>query len=852
MFELWLKSSCKIVMMSNVLHKNVLACFFAFFFTFHPVSAFCSSYLARNITVSCDRWPNTSSLKRFGEDSARIAGAKTNEEKAVAVWRFIQQTTEVGSPPREPAHGIFYIFSPLKLLNVYGVHWCDGLSRIMNMTWRSLGYRAQKLYEFGHTLADCWWKDQDGVERWHVFDLSQHWYVHDRTGGHISTAEELSLDHSLIYIPSKTPIPSKPFLMQPSYVHAGHRKIEPHKTGIDLRPGESIKFLWGNEGKPYYNLFGKRVRKDFEHGPYPITYGNGRLVYSPDLSKNSFLERLYVKPLRLACTEQDGLKPALHPKEVNNKTVAIFRISLPYVISDAWLEAKVKRKNLSDMIRFLISVDGGRNWRSIWEADKKVGIIDLHKVNFCDPFDISKKEKPTKITPFGRYDFLMKIEMKSSRHVSDCGLEELSVVTVFQHNMFSLPMLWPGTNQITVSGELEPQSRLQITYVWDDAKGKARKHTVETGSTPFHYEILAKGRKWGDVACRSMEISLLPKSQGTKPFAVSKPDRIRSLYPSIRVYPTKKSIGRYYPKPLNSPHHYIRHLHILLEAQKNPEGQKISLKKLSNRIRKNVLALGALQDPSAKEILEEVIKQDTTHPFQNKVWACQSLFQSIGHLSAPIMIMILERDANIDWKKPTKWSQDAMWLHTTSIAAAILAKIKDFDGKERAADLIADILEGKRTSTDPQKIWRGKEICWGLIKALGKLGSQKHIYLLKKFLKEESDATAVAIRALEDIGDTSVIPDLVHLLNNFEYSPIGLYAIEALGELGDNSLSDLFIPFLEHWDEDFRGAAATALGKIGDRKAISRLKEMLKNERFPWVISAIKESIRILEKYSSI
>jgi hypothetical protein len=241
-----------------------------------------ASYSAEEITVSCDRWPDCSSLERFGNDCVRIAGARTHEEKAVAVWRFIQQCTERGPRPKEPAYGNYYVLSPLKLLNVYGVHHCDGLSRIMTMTWRALGYRAEKLYKFGHTLADCRWKDEDGIERWHVFDAAQRWYVYDRSGRHIATPDELALDHSLIYFPSKTPIPGWPSLMQPGYVHAGHLKIKPPDTGISLREGETIEWYWGNEDKPYYNLFGKRLKKDFEHGPYPITYGNGRLVYKPD------------------------------------------------------------------------------------------------------------------------------------------------------------------------------------------------------------------------------------------------------------------------------------------------------------------------------------------------------------------------------------------------------------------------------------------------------------------------------------------------------------------------------------------------------------------------------------------
>jgi HEAT repeat protein len=213
------------------------------------------------------------------------------------------------------------------------------------------------------------------------------------------------------------------------------------------------------------------------------------------------------------------------------------------------------------------------------------------------------------------------------------------------------------------------------------------------------------------------------------------------------------------------------------------------------------------------------------------------------------MLRILERDKSITWHDPqNKWSQDAMWLHTVGMAAAILADIKVFDGRERAADIIAETLTGKRTVTDPKSIWRGEEICWGLIKALGKLGSKKHVPLLRTYLKEDSDARTMAILALGDIGDPSTVPDLLSILRNFKYSPNGLSVIEVLGKIGTKEIGPELYPFLSYWDEDFRGAAAIALGEIGDTNSIPKLKEMIKRERFQWVIAAAQEKLAMLEK----
>jgi HEAT repeat protein len=118
--------------------------------------------------------------------------------------------------------------------------------------------------------------------------------------------------------------------------------------------------------------------------------------------------------------------------------------------------------------------------------------------------------------------------------------------------------------------------------------------------------------------------------------------------------------------------------------------------------------------------------------------------------------------------------------------------------------------------------------------------------LLKTFLREDSDARTTAIQALGDIGDPSVVQDFLSILKNFKYSPNGLYAIEVLGKMGTKAIGPELYPFLSHWDEDFRGAAATALGRVKDINAIPKLKKMIEEEPFPWVATAAKESLGIL------
>ena len=60
---------------------------------------------ASGVKVVCDRWPDASSMSQFASDAIRLMDAKTNEEKALAVWRFVRMMSSRtdGNSPREPA-----------------------------------------------------------------------------------------------------------------------------------------------------------------------------------------------------------------------------------------------------------------------------------------------------------------------------------------------------------------------------------------------------------------------------------------------------------------------------------------------------------------------------------------------------------------------------------------------------------------------------------------------------------------------------------------------------------------------------------------------------------------------------
>jgi hypothetical protein len=815
--------------------------------------AIAESTEATNVKVVCDRWPDASSEKDFGESSARIMGATTNEEKALAVWRFIQQFTVVTTEvPQERALGNEYMADAVKLLNIYGGHWCDGLSRIMQQVWRSMGYRAEKFYKFGHTLADCHWEDEDGVERWHVFDLSQHWYVYDRTGQYIASPEELALDHSLQKRPSQTPIPVQNSIIWPSYVHAPHIPLSEHKTLPDLRVNENLELLFGNTGAPYYDidliLYGPAEGsggKDFEHGPYEKTYGNGIWEYSPDLSRSSYSEGLYSPPQNLLTKEDDGLSPNLHPSSTGVTGTAILKIQTPHIISDCWIDGTFYRKGPQDMIRVSISTDEGSTWKAVWEADT-TGSIELNNLNFCEKFNIYSDPPGGLISPFGRYEYLLKLEISASNQVTDCGVDELKINTVTQHNLFSLPQLWPGRNQLTVTGEIADDTSLRVTYNWSDEMGSERVNIAIIEETPYTYEIITAGDVWEDVVCNSIKIEVIPRIGSGNYIEVKEdePSTITTLTPQ-EVFETKRIVGHSYPPALKSTNEYITIIQDALAAQ---EGKLTDSPDVANQwkvIEDSLFCLAELRNPSAKDVLIDVIYKDRSNTIWNKQRACQTLYLSVGEGAVPTLIKVLQKDPSIQWGGKDDWEDEEIWLHTSTIAAAILANINNTEARN-GADYVAQLLDTSNWGISPGMVWQNEEIRWGFIRQLGRLGGPEHASILLEYLKGNVDASANAARALGRIGNRTVLPDLSDELEAHDYSIQDVYIIEAIGKLGEPSHGAQLYKFLSYEDEDYRGFAATALGELGDVNAVPHLQNVLETETFPWVIKAAQRSLTSL------
>ncbi len=136
--------------------------------------------LVRQIKVLPDQAPDCSSLKSIAESVTR--GCTNNDQKAIAVYNFMQLTHYHRQYPGEPG-GV----PVLKEINCYGWSLCGGLHAEQSAIWRELGWDWRFVGWDGHTTVEAKYDD-----RWHYLDVFLKFYawMPDGKGGRTIAGED--------------------------------------------------------------------------------------------------------------------------------------------------------------------------------------------------------------------------------------------------------------------------------------------------------------------------------------------------------------------------------------------------------------------------------------------------------------------------------------------------------------------------------------------------------------------------------------------------------------------------------------------------------------------------------------
>lgn len=454
-------------------------------FAFIASSVFAS---ADAFKITTDKTVDSSSLESIVADVIRLANAKTNDEKGIALYNYLHQVQFHRNYPTEKGQSV----GPLKVINVYGWGLCGGQHTLMKALFETAGWDVRYRGWDGHTTVETRY---DG--KWHYFDVFLKAYFWTKDKSTIAGQDDINADPSIVLDGLKDGrVPKESYLAcgddAPGIV-SGCKTSKPYPvskpkegwasvTGRDegysplltLRSGSRLRLDWasqsgmmvanGSDGKHTCPNM-KDTRSNPLIGPIFEHYGtrsfsNGTFTYAPDFSKSAD-----VADIELKNAKADGGKLA-----ATGEGSAIFKLNLPYPYATLKIDSAFDGAG-----KLSISTDSGKSWKPVEGTDAGALVRQ-------------------------RYSVWLKAEFSGA-------LTKLSAEGIVEHNRGALPYLLNGKNQITVStadNKLAPNTTLTVSYTYQEATAPAKRNqydgknilyadaktvTKEVTSLPFTFEI---------------------------------------------------------------------------------------------------------------------------------------------------------------------------------------------------------------------------------------------------------------------------------------------------------------------------------------------------------------------------
>ncbi len=477
--------------------------------------------------VTTDQTIDASSLQTIVQQVVARSGAKTNDEKAIAIYEYLHHTIFHWAYPAEPAP---QTVGPLKVLNVYGWSLCGGEHAILKALYEAAGWEGRYVLWPGHETIEV---KYDG--RWHYFDVFLKCYYWSKDRTHVVSQEEIANDPSIVLNALKEGRAARQNLICGDLAEdvvkgCQHRQVVSTKlTGnpiplgnnlegwspisesdgnyspsLELPAGARLRLDWKSEPNgyainglaPQHSCLMKDILSDNVLGPIAEHYGprnwsNGHFIYAPDFSQPAAVADIKLEGARA----QAGILTS-----IAGAGRAIFPLSLPY----AYVSAKVNFSFEGGEGSVAVSTDGGETWTSALAGE----ISNLVKQ---------------------KYNVWIKVEFPGS-------LTKMNFDALVEHNRGALPYLVNGKNQINVSldqGGLPSGDKLVVSYTYREAIRPNSKGRVEWDGSGLIY---------GPVKTVTKEITSVPFTFELK-VGGNTPPKMLSLERTVQ--PVKTSSGRF-------------------------------------------------------------------------------------------------------------------------------------------------------------------------------------------------------------------------------------------------------------------------------------------------------------------
>jgi hypothetical protein len=336
---------------------------------------------------------------------------------------------------------------PVKIINVYGYAYCAIFGPLMAGIWQDMGCgdaRTLTLPGWSHVASEVSYGG-----RWHYMDLDVR-AVFRRPDGRLASMDEARSDPALwtgrgpLFFPND-PLDSTQRVYRQTRVDHYHGFNQGgHTMDFVLRQGETLTRWWTPQGgrwhhSPEYNRVDwlMRLIRQPPAGPKPNhrnftvhNYGNGRLVYRPDLTDRS-------TDFDDGAWQNENVRPGAAGLTLvtPGEGFAVFEVRTPYVIvplvgdpatTDDDRDASVVQLDAAGAA-VSISLNGGLTWK---------------------PIDVASWPATLDLTPHvsGTYGYLLKVALRGKP--DEAVVRRLGITTWVQVAPAALPALGPGVNRM--------------------------------------------------------------------------------------------------------------------------------------------------------------------------------------------------------------------------------------------------------------------------------------------------------------------------------------------------------------------------------------------------------------------
>ncbi len=429
--------------------------------------------------------------------------------------------------------------------NVFGWCLCGRHASQACTIVKAAGLATRKIALPGHWVYEVQYSDGT----YHLYDTMTTMYLYNRANPRrVASCTEVQADNSLMLNAVAENRTCPGFLLcgdDPGWYadalnhwgDSGDGAATPLWTGnMDLRLGQSFERTWqawqneyptphsdadgGNIAGPDapYHHECQQDWQDYVNWPYWEPYGvilpyvntskatyrrwsNGTDTLAPDFRSAGYQAMLEPATHDLATYNADALTPELHTAAVGVQGEAIFKITLPFYLTDASFSGDFVKTNASDVCKVYFSGDG-TNWSQVYDAP----VGTTHVAN-----------QSLRSNVFGTWGtYYIKIQIKGTTALTDAGVSNFVVTTIFEHNKGAMAYLDKGVNNITLTfgnaAELAASGNvIHVLYKWKEFDGSgwniAKQFDTFVNTSPATFTITTGGEKVPRTECIQLDIT---------------------------------------------------------------------------------------------------------------------------------------------------------------------------------------------------------------------------------------------------------------------------------------------------------------------------------------------------------